>query len=145
MLAQNFKSATDLGITEPQKEALMKTLVLLETGKLEHVPDPDDLPTARRYVPFDQRKFTGQFNMVDWNFAHSCGTCCCIGGTAELVGGLEVHGGFDADTEGTALHDLFYPRNIGLRTYREITTSQAATALRSYLTTGDAKWDEAVA
>lgn len=32
MLAQSFKSADELGITEPQRNALHKTLVLLETG-----------------------------------------------------------------------------------------------------------------
>ena len=34
MLAQNFKAADELGITEEQIEALIKTLVMLETGKL---------------------------------------------------------------------------------------------------------------
>jgi hypothetical protein len=145
MLMQNFKSADELEITEPEKEALIKTLVLLETGELRHVADPDDLPKA--WTPFRERKFTGDFNMIDWNYAHTCGTCCCIGGTAELVGGLEVHGSFNgADEDGTKLHELFYPEpsSIPGRSYRGITPAQAATALRSYLTTGDARWDLAV-
>lgn len=142
MLAQSFLPAADLGITEPQRSALMKTLVLLETGKLDHVPDVDDLPSPRRHIPIKDRKFSGQFNMADWSLVHNCGTVCCIGGTAELIGGLEYNDFNDDDNPG--LHSLFYPRNIGLRSYSAITPAQAATALRSYLTVGDAKWHEAV-
>jgi hypothetical protein len=40
------------------------------------------------------------------------------------------------------LDELFFPNAFRAE---DVTTSQAATALRAYLTTGDAKWHEAVA
>lgn len=143
MLAQSFKSADELGITEPQRDALRKTLVLLETGKLRHVPIYDDdgdlIDQMGRFVPLKARKFSYDFNMADWSHPHSCGTVCCIGGTAEFVGGLEPLS-FDRGAP-AALQNLFYPENIRLSV---ITPAQAATALRSYLTTGNANWAEAV-
>jgi hypothetical protein len=132
MLAQSFKSAADLGITEPQRDALMKTLVLLEAGKLTHVKDT--MIFRPRSVA---RGFTGHFNMIWWGNEHPCGTVACIGGTAELVGGVT----FDLTT--SALDRLFWPPTHS--DWGGITPAQAATALRSYLTTGDAKWHKAVA
>jgi hypothetical protein len=135
MLAQSFQSAADLGITEPQKEALMKTLVLLETGKLSHAPIGDG------YYP-ETGPFTGQFNMVHWNSSvHNCGTVACIGGTAELVGGVSFEK--FGSHKNPQLYRLFMP-DVPEMQWNFITPEQAATALRSYLTTGDAKWHEAV-
>jgi hypothetical protein len=134
MLAQNFKPAADLGITEPQKEALMKTLVLLETGKLVH---------DTSYLRSINRKSIGSPNRFNMRlvFAESdCGTVGCICGIAESLGG----DGLVAAGGNRGLNDLFMARGSGLP-YEVITPSQAAIALRSYLTIGDAKWHEAVA
>jgi len=135
MLMQNFKSADDLGITEQQKEALIKTLVLLETGKLVHVPETE-LDYSNTVCRRSRRsRFTGHFNMADVTFEHKCGTVACIKGTAELISGITVGG-----TE--ALDELFYTNHMN---NRDITPEQAAVALRSYLTIGDARWDLAIA
>lgn len=131
MLAQSFKPAAELGITEPQRDALCKTLVLLETGKLVHVPE-DDLSNAR----WDEPKFCGLFNMSHSWINADCGTVCCIKGTAELISGVDFCPG--KILEGLTV--LFYCWGGG-----DPGTERAATALRSYLTTGDAKWHEAVA
>jgi hypothetical protein len=133
MLAQNFKSAADLGISEKQKEALCKTLVLLETGKLKHAPMGSST---------EHRSFSGQFNMNQWQARNECGTIACIGGTAEMIGDVS----FQDHYEKRSLHELFYPdrKKIDGCRWKDITPSQAATALRSYLTTGDARWDLAV-
>lgn len=136
MLAQNFKSAADLGITEPQLSALQKTLVLLETGKLRHVSFYEMGNSVSR-----DRSFSGQFNMGTYGFTHKCGTAACIGGTAELIGDAK----FIGVDRPAALTELFYMDNIVSYDVDAVTPSQAATALRSYLTTGDAKWSEAVA
>lgn len=139
MLAQNFKSAADLEITEPQKEALMKTLVLLETGKLEHVKNYE-----RRGL--GSNEFTSHFNMMSWGTKTECGTVHCIGGTAEAItGDRTLFDNWSVDAP-HGLRWLFAPDQdyIGRR-WHNITTAQAATALRSYLTTGDARWDLAVA
>ncbi len=133
MLMQNFKSAADLGITEPQLSALQKTLVLLETDALTYIP-VESLTTdgSEQFGAF-----TGGFNMAYWHSVHSCGTAGCIGGTAEKIGGVS----FDEIPDD--LHALFYPADAGR--FHKLRPAQAATALRSYLTTGDARWDLAVA
>lgn len=135
MLAQNFKSAADLCLPEPHVSALMKTLVLLETGRLRHVPpatyDGDEIGV-----------FSGQFNMCNWCAASDCGTVACIGGTAELIGSVSFGSIYDPTNYlmTDRLRDLFLPPFSGNK-WNAITTYQAATALRSYLTTGDARWD----
>lgn len=134
MLMQNFKSAHELGISEPQFDALRKTLVLMETGKLFHVPAP--------HVPLSDMNphFTGRFNMAAWCRDSDCGTVCCIGGTAEIIGHVNF-----SDRDGP-LDDLFYGKGLPPEIHlSQVTPDQAARALRSYLTTGDAKWSEAVA
>lgn len=141
MLAQNFKTAADLKVTEAQKAALSKTLVMLETGKLKFFDR--DSPISYLDTAFEDRRFSGQFNMASWSLPHTCGTVCCIGGTAEMVGGLPVYSLDTASEQNEKLDALFYPKNISH--YQNITPDQAATALRSYLTTGDARWDLAVA
>lgn len=135
MLAQNFKTAEDLGLTDAQKDALIKTLVLFETGKIEHrevtsrISSMDENPT-----------FCGYFNMQHWQAAHPCGTVACIGGTAELIGNVRFC------NESKGLFALFHPYCIIAKmSWEDITTTQAAIALRSYLSTGDARWDLAIA
>lgn len=138
MLAQSFKAAADLGITEPQKEALMKTLVLLETGKLKHAHSGlSKLDSTIR------PKFDGLFNMGTWGMvSHECGTIACIGGTAELIGNVRF-GQLPHRNLPINLRKLFYATGVQ-GNWRDVTPAQAAIALRSYLTTGDAKWQEAV-
>lgn len=132
MLAQSFMSAADLGVTEPQRDALQKVLVLLETGKLKHIPEKEI-----NFIEPEEDHFSGMFNMGWTTVGHSCGTVGCIKGNAELISGVEL-----SSYQNDALHELFYTVEMN---GRDITTSQAARALRSYLTTGDANWAEAVA
>ena len=136
MLAQNFKSAADLGITEPQLSALQKTLVLLETQKVIHVPD-------FQVLGYQSKEYTGHFNMRSWRTKGDCGTVRCIGGTACAVSGNDSL--FDNWERRDDLHALFAPERDIYGPWNDITPAQAATALRSYLTTGDARWDLAVA
>lgn len=136
MLAQSFMSADELHITEPQRDALQKVLVLLETGKLTHVSNED-----LDYDGDSALRFDGLFNMQTWCSKHTCGTVGCIAGTAEIVAGSEL---FSYEIRDRNLSDLFNPWEIGSDKWQEITPSQAARALRSYLTTGGAKWSEAV-
>ena len=125
-----FLSAQILSITDAQRDALIKTLTLLESGALVHAPVSGGFNFSKQ--------FTGHFNMANWNHATDCGTVCCIGGTAELIGNLR----FNPIGRQDALKDLFYPRIAPLST---ITPTQAAVALRSYLTTGNANWRAALA
>lgn len=132
MLAQNFKTAAELDLTAHEHDALIKTLALLDTGKLIHVPEIVWGGSA-----FES--FTGHFNMNEWHAYAECGTVCCIGGTAERLSAGKVN--FDEE-RGSPLYELFYaerrPRGMSLK---DITVPQAGMALRSYLTIGDARWD----
>ena len=142
MLAQNFKTASDLEITEKQKQALIKTLVLFETDRMNSFDcsaDSIDWPNA--YDP----AFTGNFNMRFWSVAHpSCGTVACIGGTAEIIGDVSFDGWMNNDS----LRQLFCPGGeeepitVVHARLNKITPRQAATALRNYLTTGEPNWGE---
>lgn len=123
------KSSADLRISESHKAALVKTLELLESGKLVHAqPAHWDNHT---------KPFVDQFNMAYWNDNFDCGTVCCIGGTAEIIGGVTFH---DCQTE--ELFNLFNPDHEC--EMKDITPAQAAVALRSYLTVGEARWDLAL-
>jgi len=124
MLAQNFKTAEDLEVSEKHYVAMVQVLNALERGELVHVRDVDydcETPNA--------------FNMTEWQ----CGTAGCIGGWVRKYSG---DGGDKFDTTTDALWDLCYPSMAGK--YEDITTEQAAYALRSYLTTGDSRWPEAL-
>lgn len=138
MLAQSFKTAEELYIPEEWKNALIKTLVLLETDKIVRI----DLHNERFHSMMGrgELQFTGHFNMGTWGSACKCGTVACIGGTAELIGNVR----FDHWKVPRNLFRLFYPDLNDVRDFGEITIEQAARALREYLTTGDANWKQVV-
>jgi hypothetical protein len=132
MLAQNFKTATDLGITDAQRSALQKTLVLMETGKMQHVPAGSDLKPL-----MDPGEYAGLFTMHLTYADADCGTAGCIRGTAQMISGVY----FDVCDLTTGLNDLFYEwapcKNW------DPSVEQAAIALRNYLTFGEPRWADA--
>jgi hypothetical protein len=123
----NFLTAYDLAIKDRERDALIKTLGLMESGHVKHV-EIGDTDTITDNV----EELTGGFNMGVWN----CGTAACIGGTAEIIGKIT----FVCSSE--HLFELFYPE--GGMDYRTITVEQGAKALRNFLTTGEASWSEAL-
>jgi hypothetical protein len=139
-MSENFLSSADLKIPDRLRDAFIKTLALLESGKMRHV-STDGLKHA--WIPPDARKFSSEFNMNNWSYPHDCGTVCCIGGTVELIGRFvigTVHPLYESDP---ALHELFYPRTTAID-YEFITPAQAGAALRSYLATGNPSWPDCV-
>lgn len=134
MLAQNFKTPAELQISDVEFDALFKTLGMMEREELVHIYHPGT-------NSYTFGKFTGHFNMADWNDVKECGTVCCIGGTADLIGGVDLN---LTAHKNRALHNLFYSSSILVR-YSQITVAQAATALRNYLTHGEPCWAEALA
>lgn len=135
MLAQNFKTAADLGISNTNLEALIKVLGMLERGELQHTPDPET--------------FEGSdgFNMADYNFSdtNACGTVHCIAGWCDRLFKTDFVGlHMISPPEGLphSLNDLF---SGAPGKNWNTTAGQAAVALRSYLTTGDPNWAEAFA
>ncbi len=127
MLMQNFKTAADLGISEPEQAALIKVLGMLERG---------DLIDAEVGAACDNG-----FNMQTQG--RGCGTPACIGGwVATLIGARQmeyVDRYLPSKEANEGLSSLYYSDHA-LRAKAK----QATTALRSYLTTGDPRWDLAV-
>lgn len=147
MLAQNFMTAEELHLSNDEHLALIGVLGHLERGDLKHIPefrliDPN---VFRRRSP----KFTGHFNMGHIATPAACGTVACIMGTARLLYGHHLFPEFAGalDTNNSAYRDvlgsLFYPE-IPDVLYDRITTEEAATQLRSFLTTGHHGWEAPV-
>ena len=134
MLAQSFKSAEELRLSEEQKDALIKVLVLLETDQLRHTK-------TVQFLDKGIVKFSGHFNMRAWKRTAECGTVACIGGTAELISSVSL---IATSCVNSALNDLFCPNTVDVGWYNNITTAQAAQALRNYLTTGNAQWKDVI-
>jgi hypothetical protein len=121
--AKEFLSATALRIPEDWRGALIKTLDLMEAGKIPHVStavlDSSAAPEFR------------YFNMTMW----VCGTVGCIGGTAEEVGGIRFQPRKKFTPE---MFELFHPR---CGNWDHIKDGHAAQALRNYLTFGRPSWE----
>lgn len=136
MLAQNFRTAAELGISEKEVDALIKVLGMLERGEIPHV---HDLGTS---LGPDHGTEPVGFNMGSFYARTKCGTVCCICGWAEFVGALKHGSLMMRRQEVPALNALFDPS--GRYGVDPITPPQAAIALRSYLTTGEANWADAL-
>lgn len=131
MLAQNFKTATDLGITEIEIESLIKVLGMLERGELNHAPSGED----------------PGFNMGAPHIQLSCGTVGCIAGWARYISGGEAFPWANRASAfqigGNSINELFVPSNYVAYLSR-IRPDQAAIALRNFLTFGEPRWEEAL-
>lgn len=130
-----FKSHKELGLTKKEWEALIKTLMAMEAGQVEHVP---------AHLFHNNREETKPaFNMQVWHDRYTCGTVACIAGTAEILGNLGTgtlrNTANELEAQGeTALVELFCPNsNIN---YDAIGPKRAAKVLRGYLTNGVTSW-----
>lgn len=129
MLAQNFKTPIELKITDAEFDALYKVLGMLERGEVDHT----DARTPT--IP-------NGFNMAVVRRSHRCGTAACIFGWARTVNPMMTGTG----TPG--LFELFTAINFKVHhqlDLEKVTVSQAAIALRNYLTHGEPRWAEAIA
>lgn len=139
MLAQNFKTPADLRLTDMEFESLVKVLGMLERGELRH--DPKRMLTGER------------FNMGVWRWNDGCGSIACICGWAYFISKgaafPELQYFSSRPERNEPLEDLFVPvkhpdAGVANKRMLQITTAQAAIALRNYLTHGEARWDEAL-
>lgn len=131
MLAQNFKTADELGLHPKEHQALIKVLGMLERGDLRYVPPHEECDDG--------------FNMG--TSGRGCGTPACIGGWAASLMGIDQimymdRYDYQHRFANPQLHELFWNEEA---VEGSTTVEQAATALRSYLTTGHAHWAEALA
>jgi len=124
----SFKTATELGLTEPQRCGLVRALAALESGQLAY-----------------EDRWIDTFNMGQWG--GKCGTACCLGGSAEVFGRLTQHELHHQSNQlsrigNQELRKLFYPHHH-IHAFHA-TTKQGAAALRHYLTTGKENWQMAM-
>lgn len=133
MLMQNFLSYKQLRINKHEWEGLVKVLALFDCGDLEHVPAGS--------VGVEPPKGCHGFNMT-W---FECNTARCIGGWVRAFGGKRFRDSYHRNKALNALYFPMFKNKAYHNDYGKVTVAQAAIALRSFLTTGDAKWDEAVA
>jgi hypothetical protein len=122
MLAQNFLSPRDLGITDHEFETAVKLLGMLERGELKWV----SANTKKKKVP-------NGFNMVHWD----CPTSACFGGWMERLGCA-------SSLDRRKFDELYYPNASGRPSAYDAKTGQAAFALRSFLRTGKPQWKKAM-
>jgi hypothetical protein len=136
MLANNFMAPSALGLSDVEFESLVKVLGMLERGEID-----DDQFTMRRVQ-------------------HPCRTPACLCGWANHVSGgrafpLEAKPGFIVFSKSAAkprwsamprrVQELFGYGGRATDPVYLASPSQAATALRSFLTHGEARWAEALA
>jgi hypothetical protein len=136
MLAQNFMTPTDLGLSDVEFESLVKVLGMLERGELKD---------AQHLVPFTKKRIENGFDM-SYIHRRSCGTVGCIMGWCQIVASD------DALFHRLELNDVCRSANrqlgnlflFGDSRRHDARVSHAAIALRNYLTFGEPRWDEAL-
>lgn len=121
MLARSFLSASDLGISEAHRQALIGVLTLLERHDLK----------------------PHEFGMAEWD----CGSAACLGGWAERIAPrLRFrYRGWETPPRGAitdGLDKLFYPHRDGCLKAYTATVEEGAQALSNYLTLGEPRWRE---
>lgn len=130
MLAQNFKSAEELGLKEVEVQALVTVLRMLEREEI-----------ARE-----------AFHMG--YFKHECRTPACICGWAHQVSRGKAFPELSPQVGPMLLYRRFNESPSIIELFRvtavrgsgsDITPAQAAIALRNFLTCGEPRWAEALA
>jgi hypothetical protein len=125
MLAENFLTAKELGLSEQSHRAHIVVLRKLER---------EELTTDCTVETIREGRF---FSMGNW--------CYCLRGqVVKQMGRDEL---FDTPKRkwSDGLLDLYMPPENVVLNMGRITMPQAACALRNYLTTGKAQWEEALA
>jgi hypothetical protein len=141
-----YKTAKQLTITEEQRKALIKTLKYLQADKMKHIPNTNNFTSYNEDDVYGlvRKHKPKKFNLSVWigtdlSSAHSCGTVCCIGGTAESLVGAKIFG--DDWSQNRRLSALFSPMHV---TMHKVTPEQAAVALHNFLVTGWPHWKDAI-
>ena len=138
MLAQNFKTPADLGLTDIEFESLLRVLRMLERGEIKEAPQ-----TARFGMWLGAEPPT-MFRMANVMGSCECGTAACLLGWARHIAGDERL--LEASTKGChPANELFFPRKDRGVAIACRNPAIGAIALRNFLTFGEPRWDEAMA
>jgi hypothetical protein len=125
MLARSFLPATDLGISEVERDALIATLFAFERGEID--------------------------NFTMRHFRENCGTPACICGWANYFSEGRAFAEVTSMSGVLATKRLYHrlPKQLqylfdiqGLPQQSGATQAQAAAAMSNYLTSGEPRWDE---
>jgi hypothetical protein len=125
MLARSFLSATDLGISDAERDALVATLFAFERGEIQ--------------------------NFTMRHLRETCGTPSCICGWANYYSGGQAFVEVSSMSPTLAVKRLHarLPKQLqylfdiqGIPSQSGATQVQAAAALSNYLTFGEPRWDE---
>jgi len=141
-MSKKLKTAKELGLQDEHYCALVKALDALQKGTIRHVRNPRCIHGDGSGLKVDR------FNMSYWRTEANCGTVGCIGGTAEVVGGLEMWSLGNAASDmgdSSGLYNLFYPHELDTPDdddWDKITPKHAVKALKNYLTSGEPRWLE---
>jgi hypothetical protein len=137
MLARTYKSAVELGRTQPELDALMLALDYL--GK-------SDIPVWTGDGNYEDPPPGDSFDMRIHVHEHRCGTVACLAGYAHILSNRKV---FDVKWITTFMNQQF--RQLGHRDlelaylfsggWQTRGVPEACTALHDYLTTGETRWD----
>ena len=134
MLAQNFKTAAELGLDQPSYDAHVKVLHALERGEMIHTKIERHYDGTYLIEP----QVPNGFNMGPRSYVCNSGTCRCILGWADVYtegGKVNLSTKPMTPSQADAYARLVNPNNANDRTVDE-----AAHALRTYLVTGEAEW-----
>lgn len=133
-----YKTAKELGITQPLYDSLLKVADMLCKNEIVHVGQDYYDPIGGDLKP---GKF---FDMSEWRELSSCGSVCCIGGSIEHFYKVDAHEEAinNHNNDKPALYTLFHPFDIDYDKWYKITNQQAVQAIHNYLTHNDAKWTE---
>lgn len=133
MLAQNFKTAKELGLADVELESLVTVLRMLER---------EDITREEFHMGYVQ------------HVEHECKTPACICGWAYHISGGRAFSELSAQHGSFLLYRRFDNHPAVVDLFRmtstrgsggDITPAQAAIALRNFLTHGEPRWAETMA
>lgn len=132
-----FLACKKLSLSAEEKRAMVKTLRMLENGTIGDWNNSYDAP--RKQMTMDMGTI---FRKSD------CGSVGCIAGWMNYYMGRRVRSAtalyVQLDVRSPALYDLTNAR-CGTRSYMsDAQAKHTATAVRSFLTTGEADWADAM-
>ncbi len=146
LMQRQMKTAQELGISQEQLDALVMTRDHLNKMQLK-----ENLWV--RFIKNQPVVFRMNTWITGFVYEERCGSVCCIGGTAELLGNVNFTDRHIPLPE--QLDNLFFPPK-GQKHYQvsihasrhpawKATPKQAAVALETYLYDGKTDWDFAMA
>lgn len=135
---ESFLRAATLGITDSERDVLIRSLYLLESGTIK---DRGNAIYTGGPNFSDKPAMPTMFNMGSCSIETDCGTASCILGIGRAISGNWNFMNYSVGTTHSA-YRLFFPTVAGAIHCTD--PKKGARALRSYLEIGNPKWTEAM-